>query len=467
MSPDTFDRYLADLMDDLSQARSPAYLDDAIERATAGPQRRTWGLPELGIPGRTVLSFLRTAPVIIAIALALAILGGAIVAGLVSEPSPSPEASASPSLTAEASLEPSLQATPARFVAGGSLIDARFQHAATMLSDGRVLVTGGSSAQGASTFNSTEIWNPVTNSTTASGSTDPDVDPLVRTMEEVILLPGGRVVLVAGGCWCNPMPVAPAEIWDPNTGAWQAIENLTIQRVGRSATLLADGRVLIAGGVSTYRGGPGGATADAFIWDPVHATSTPTGPMLTARAVHSATVLADGRVLVVGGNTGVRVGAGLELVQSAEIWDPRTGSFGVVPSLSGVRGTAITLPDGRVLIVNESSAILWDPRDDSVTDAGSLLHPRSGGQTVTLLADGRVLIVGGYQFVGPDQLGDTILEAELWDPRTLAFEEAGSLSAPRASHTTTALPDGRAVVVGGQAAGSPAQLIEVWEAARG
>jgi hypothetical protein len=148
-----------------------------------------------------------------------------------------------------------------------------------------------------------------------------------------------------------------------------------------------------------------------------------------------------------------------------------------VLTIEGTRGAvglpqlfvAVTLVDGRVVIVNESTATVWDPRDDSITEAGSLIHPRSDA-TVTLLADGRVLVVGGNVFIGPDVTGDPVLEVELWDPATLSFSVAGTLDGIRIHHTTTAMPDGRALIVGGNFGPfgrTPLQPIEVWEPARG
>jgi len=317
--------------------------------------------------------------------------------GRVVLPSQPPEVSASPSLSAEASLEPSpetspepsLEPAPARFVAGGSLTEGRLDQAATILSDGRVLITGGTpTSNGPGGLTSTEIWDPLTNETTASGLLDPDMDHFLRTTEHAFLLPDGRVFLVPGGCGCRPMPTGAAEIWDPRSGDWRVIDTLKLTRVSHSATLLADGRVLIAGGMPEVLNSSAKPLADAFIWDPVRETSTPTGSMITARAQHLATLLHDGRVLVIGGDNGLPDPE--NLVASAEMWDPRTGVFSVVPSLSNVRTpfdstadpgswAAITIRDGRVLIVNESSAILWDPDDESVTDAGSLVQPRTGG----------------------------------------------------------------------------------------
>ena len=379
-------------------------------------------------------------------------------------PEPTSSAGPQPTPIADSTFEPSLEPNPARVVRGGALIEGRAEHVATLLTDGRVLISGGSGAHephAQSYLTSTEIWDPLTNTTTVSGSVDAAVDPLLRTTQDAFLLPDGRVLIVPGGCVCRPMPTAPAETWDPSSESWRAIQALTITRVGHSATVLADGRVLIAGGGSPpFDGGP--AAADAFIWDAFRETSTPTGSMITGRGYHSTARLADGRVLFVGGSGATPD----EPITSTEVWDPRTGSFAVVPSLQDVRGTAVTLLDGRVLIVNETTATLWDPRDDSVSVVGSLVHPRSRF-TLTLLADGRVLVVGDDEFLDAEA---TVIEVELWDPATRTFAFAGTLSHVRSGHTTTALPDGRALIVGGhfgEFAGAPLQEIEIWEPPRG
>ena len=460
---------------------TPAGLLDRIDTATRSARPRPGWVARLEghhmdvIEGGRRTGVPRLGLVLAIIGLILAAVGvAAFIASqqpsVVVNPSPSPDASPNPSLTAEASLEPSLEPTPARVVAAGSLIEGRSKHAATILADGRVLIIGGQgpSETGENYVTSTEIWDPLTHSTVASGSLDPDQDFMARFSEAAILLPDGRVLAVPGDArGGSPLENPSAEVWDPGSGTWRRIETLTVPRAYRSATLLVDGRVLIAGGVLDPFHGDG-ATALAFIWDPIRETSTQTGSMLATRALHSATRLADGSVLLIGGNF-VPGTLTEEPVSSAEIWDPETGTFSAVASLSGVRGTAITLGDGRVLVVGDSGAVLWDPRNESVVDAGSFSEPRMA-YTATLLADGRVLIVGGNRYVSPNVPPEAALEVELWDPATLSFSVAGSLSGVRSEHTTTALPDGRAVIIGGAFGafgGAPIQPIVVWEPARG
>ena len=474
------DRLFLTWLESEAPSATPVGLLDRIDTATRAARRRpAWvarleghhmditergrlrGVPRLGL-----------VPAIIALVLAAA----AVIAFIASQqpsipvvPSLEPSGSPNPSLTAEVSPEPSPEPRPARVVSGGSLIEGRSQHAATILADGRVLIVAGLGPSApADRYNyvtSTEIWDPRTNSTVASGSIDPE-HFYARFSEEAFLLSDGRVLVVPGDCPCGSVVDAPAEIWDPSSGTWGRIDTLTIPRAARSATLLDDGRVLIAGGWDPPHGN--GVTAEAFVWDLTQETSTPTGSMLTPRALQSSTRLADGRVLLVGGNTDPDTQE-TEPVSSAEIWDPETGSFSAVPSLSGVRGTAITLRDGHVLIVGDSGGVLWDPQTESTINAGSFSEPRME-YTATLLADGRVLIVGGRKFVDVDAASDPILNVELWDPATLSYSVAGTLNGVRSSHTTTALPDGSAVIIGGSFGdfgAAPIQLVEVWEPPRG
>ena len=155
---------------------------------------------------------------------------------------------------------------------------------------------------------------------------------------------------------------------------------------------------------------------------------TPTGSLAVGRGDHTATLLADGRVLIIGGQS-------LTGQDTAEVWDPTTGAFSSAGTLDEARQgyTATLLADGHVLVVGGivrskhgqeslASAEVWDPATDSFTQAsGSLLRGRQW-HTATLLRDGRVLIVGG---VGTDGIEDG---AELWDPATGSFGPAGTLA---------------------------------------
>lgn len=178
----------------------------------------------------------------------------------------------------------------------------------------------------------------------------------------------------------------------------------------------------------------------------------PAGTMTTPRPGHSATLLPDGRVLIVGG------WADGDHLATAELWDPASRSFEPTGGLAMKRSAhrAFVQPDGSVLIVGGLSgtgkavaaAELWDPRSGSFSPAGTLSKPRFDA-TITELADGRVLVVGGRAAGGPPGQNGPALEAEMWDPAIEMFGPAGSIPSKRAGHTTIALPDGGAFVSGG------------------
>jgi hypothetical protein len=141
-----------------------------------------------------------------------------------------------------------------------------------------------------------------------------------RFFHTATLLADGRV-LVAGGYDSHYAPLASADLYDPKTGTFSPTGSMAGARGLHTATLLSDGRVLIAGG------GPWGSMlltasylASAELYDPKTGTFSPTGSLATARAWHTATLLADGRVVIAGG-------AGSAFLASAELYDPKTGTF--------------------------------------------------------------------------------------------------------------------------------------------
>jgi hypothetical protein len=173
-----------------------------------------------------------------------------------------------------------------------------------------------------------------------------------------------------------------------------------------SATLLRDGRVLVAGGSTGT-----GFTSSAELYDPGTGQWTLTGGMNVARAGHSATLLPDGRVLVTGGSGSSGGGSPLD---SAEIYDPATGTWSLIAPMSTARfeHTATLLPDGRVLVVGSNSTAgteLYDPATGTWTSGGTLNIMRTG-HSATLLPDGRVLIAGGAGGTNAD------VTYELFDP---------------------------------------------------
>ncbi len=246
-----------------------------------------------------------------------------------------------------------------------------------------------------------------------------------RENHTATLLADGRV-LIAGGNDSRRHAVASAELYDPKTGTFSPTGSMAIARGYHTATLLADGRVLIAGGDPAAWGSVGPPHHSAELYDPKTGTFTATGSLMTGgRAYHVATLLADGRVLITGGSD-----ANGDLA-SAEMYDPKTGTFSPTGSMTAARHrttTATLLADGRVLVAGGggdyanlkflASAELYDPKTDTFT-APARWPTRAPTHGATLLADGRVLVTGGYGVQAP------LPSAELYDPTTGTFSPAG------------------------------------------
>ncbi len=225
-------------------------------------------------------------------------------------------------------------------------------------------------------------------------------------------------------------------------------------RYGHTATLLPDGRVLVVGGRNAS-----GYLAGAELYDGAAGAWSSTGDLASARYDHTATLLPDGRVLAVGGR---QAWDATHYLTSAELYDPAAnggaGTWSATGSLTTARAyhTATLLPDGRVLVVGGkgngdaplASAEVYDPTANTWRATGGLAFARYD-HTATLLADGRVLVVGGTG------AGGSLASAELYDPATGAWRAAATIAGARALHTATLLPGGKVLVAGGATAAAP------------
>lgn len=330
-----------------------------------------------------------------------------------------------------------------------SLATIRGTATLVVLRDGQALATGG--GVGGIALAAAEAFEP------QSGRWHP-VAPLhqARRGHQAVVLQDGRV-LVAGGL-AEGRPLASAEVYDPATQQWSPTGPMSSSRLGCSLTVLTDGRVLAAGGT------PGGETGDqaqgpvatAEIYDPASGRWAASSPMATPRFEHTATLLEDGRVLIAGGQS---PGAEARSLASTELFDPAAGSFVRSSDLSEARANhgAAVLADKTVLVVGGiggqgaalGSAEVFDPRRGSWTKVGRLAQARTGS-AATALADGRVLVAGGESVEQGTR--QSLATAEVFDPAAGSWRSAGQMRCPRSEEATALLGDGTVLVVAGDAA---------------
>lgn len=259
-------------------------------------------------------------------------------------------------------------------------------------------------------------------------------------------LPDGRVLLVGTGPNSEFHPATPtstvvAAIYDPANGRSRlAASPDSIVAVGSTATLLRSGKLLLVG-------------EGATLYDPASDSWSPVGSVLVKRWGHTATLLSDGRVLVAGGlSTPQANGADLYLA-SAEIYDPTSNRWSPaadMPVALGDQGnTATLLRDGRVLIVGgDSVAAFYDPKSNRWSAAAGLIEPSGVPHTATLLPDGKVLVLGGCA-ERPSLACTRFAEPQLFDPAKNQWSFAGAMPQTREGSSATLLPSGLVLVAGG------------------
>jgi hypothetical protein len=348
----------------------------------------------------------------------------------------------------------------------------RMYATATRLLDGRVLITGGSSKRpllpmlGSTVLSSAELYDPYTRKFALTGSM-----LTARSDATATLLPDGRVLVTGGyGCVttrCRPDtehdqgPLASGELYDPATGKFTAAGSMSVTRTDAASVLMPDGRVLLLLGGSNL----------VESYDPATAKFTRTGSLrnryieITAGAIadtgsfSSAVLLPDDRVLVVGPTDGK---------PAAELFDPATGKStpidltvppGAVEAAKTAGydagpDTAVLLRDGRVLLCLVDYLVAYDPVSGSFTQSGSISGPAQlWGYSSTILADGRVLFAGG-ELRRPQGSTDSVSlfqavgSAGVFDP-SVGYRAILSMPGARTGHTATLLLNGTILIAGG------------------
>jgi hypothetical protein len=261
------------------------------------------------------------------------------------------------------------------------------------------------------------------------------------------LLADGRV-LVAGGLDNTFTPHATAELYDPATRTWATTGSLGTPRAWASGTLLTNGAVLAAGGEDATTL----SIATAETYNPTSGTWTPTGALSAAREGHAAYLLANGRVLVAGGYQGTANATAS--LGSTDIYDPVAGTWAPGASMAAARSefASVALADGRLFVAGGidygtnmglASAEIYDPGANTWSPAGTMASLRHGA-AASLLGNGQVLVSGG----DPGDL-HAVATTELYDPATNGWTNGVSMTTARTGHIARTLPGGRHMVIGG------------------
>src|SRR5437762_813454 len=260
--------------------------------------------------------------------------------------------------------------------------------------------------------------------------------PLATRLGRRLALP---LLFVGAALLVQPCAAAPFQ--------WEFTGNLHTPRYYHTATMLSDGRLLVIGGATTGpQTFPDPGTPSVEAYDPATGTWTVNGSLIGQRLLHTATLLSNGTLVIAGGWPDPYS------TYTWEVYDPATGTWTVTGSLNTARQghTATLLANGTVLVAGGmntgtiTSAEIYDPATGNWTPTGSLNVAR-WRHAAALFSDGRVLVAGG---LAGNQ--SSLADAEIYDPATGNWTVTGSLNNARCLYTATLLPDGRVLVAGGK-----------------
>jgi hypothetical protein len=397
-----------------------------------------------------------------------------------------------PDVTAKAEL---YDPVTGRWSSTGTMLAPRASHTATVLASGKVLVAGGVGVDQTVSIASAELYDPVTGKWSNTGSMSTG-----RERHAASRLPSGRVLVGGGSLDYLDGAEGSAETYDPQSGRWSIVGRMTTSRFSQTATALPDGTVLAAGGsYGNFAASNSLAMSDRY--DPKTGRWSPTGdmqiavgsvPTVSGRELHTATLLASGQVLIAGGDGYLTDFTRSVAFRSAELFDPSLGTWTLTGSMATARveHAAVALVDGRALVVGGSgghanplaSVEIYAPparRSAPTVSRRRLLtalpsgsgyhtypaHRGLGSATVkpfvgkwtqtgamhvarveapaTLLPNGHVLVEGCAAS------GSASTTAELYDPVRGTWSMTGSMRVSRCGHAAALLPDGRVLVAGG------------------
>ena len=246
--------------------------------------------------------------------------------------------------------------------ATGSLLAPSSAHTATRLLDGKVLVAGGLGNTGV--LAPAELYDPIRGTWTATGA-------MSTVAQTATLLRDGKVLVTGVNGAELPRGIPSSELYDPVSGTWSATRNPVTCRRPCTATMLSNGNVLVADGTT------------AELYDSLSGTWSATPGLVTARTGYAAVPLPDGRVLVTGGVGNEQPGVGAPSLASAELYDPGTGTWSSTGSMATQRGygfSATLLADGKVLVAGGMAEVAMSGGTGSDVVASAELYDPGNGK---------------------------------------------------------------------------------------